>query len=484
MEIICDDISQPVSCLEPFVKEIEYMDPLRIFTIFAHESWSMFLDSANGKNDPNDMNRYSYIVVDPFIKITFKNYILNYNNQVISCNDPFEFLKKKLSEFKMPFLEEIPPFQGGAVGYFSYDLCHYLENIVLPENDDMRFDEMAIGFYDLILSFDHIKRKAWIVSTGFPRKTRAEQQEYALGRMRTIINKLKKIPKICKFKRDVLTENQIQVSFSREEYVNLINKTIKYIRMGDIFEANLTQRFICPMPNHVSVFDLYQRLRLINPAPFAAYLNLDGTKIVSASPERFLHLQDRMVETRPIKGTRKRSSDEKEDRLLANELKQSIKDQSENIMIVDLMRNDLSKICEDNSIRVTQLCGLETFATVHHLVSVIKGKLKMGFTALDLLKATIPGGSITGAPKIRAMEIISELERTRRGPYCGNIAYIGFNGNLDSSIVIRTYTIKDSVITFQAGGAIVLDSDPVKEYEEVYSKAFALLRALLEKNIK
>lgn len=254
-----------------------------------------------------------------------------------------------------------------------------------------------------------------------------------------------------------------------------MQKVRDYILAGDIFQANISQRF--SLPKNISSFDLYSQLRKVNPAPFSAYLNFNEIVIASASPERFLKLENNHVETRPIKGTRRRGKNPQEDKELAKELLQSKKDHAENTMIVDLMRNDLSRVCENHSIQVPQHCGLESYATVHHLVSVVQGKLKPDTTAIDLLKATFPGGSVTGAPKIRAMEIIAEIEPTQRGPYCGAIGYIGFNGNMDTSITIRTYCIRDDIITFQTGGAVVLDSEPEKEYEETFTKANALIKA-------
>jgi para-aminobenzoate synthetase component 1 len=251
-----------------------------------------------------------------------------------------------------------------------------------------------------------------------------------------------------------------------------------YILAGDIFEANISQRFSADLLDRP--FDLYRRLREINPATFSAYLAFDDTILASASPERFLKLTHGQVETRPIKGTRPRGKTAQEDQAFANELMKSEKDHAENVMIVDLLRNDLSRVCEDHSVQVPQLCGLESYPAVHHLVSVVTGKLTSKLTAVDLLRATFPGGSITGAPKIRAMEIIAEIEPTRRGPYCGSIGYIGFNGDMDTSIAIRTYAIKNNKVTFQAGGAVVVDSDPVDEYEETLTKARALKKALIE----
>jgi para-aminobenzoate synthetase component 1 len=228
----------------------------------------------------------------------------------------------------------------------------------------------------------------------------------------------------------------------------------------------------------MDAFGLYRRLRDLNPAPFAAFLRFDDVEIVSASPERFLSLRGNRVETCPIKGTRPRGRTVEEDRALADELLTSEKDRAENVMIVDLLRNDLSRVCRDSSVDVRGLCELETFATVHHLVSTVVGALQPGLTAVDLLAACFPGGSITGAPKIRAMEIIAELEPTRRGPYCGSIGYIGFDGCMDTSIVIRTYAMRNGRVTFQAGGGIVADSTPAAEYAETLAKARALIAAL------
>jgi para-aminobenzoate synthetase component 1 len=274
------------------------------------------------------------------------------------------------------------------------------------------------------------------------------------------------------------TAIQVRSNFSPTAYEEQVQKVISYILDGDIFEANISQCFSASLPANLTPFDLYRRLRQINPAPFAAYLHFADMVLASASPERFIQLTAGRVETRPIKGTRPRGKSAEEDARLARELVDSEKDWAENVMIVDLLRNDLSRVCEAHSVQVPQLCGLESYPTVHHLVSVVTGTLREGHQALDLLKATFPGGSITGAPKVRAMEIIAELEPTRRGPYCGSVIYLGFDGNLDSSIIIRSFSIKNKKIRFQAGGAIVADSIPREEQEEVLAKARALFRAL------
>ena len=463
-------------------QEIEYQDPLLIFNNFVNENWSMFLDSSDASRSLNDMNRYSFIVFDPFIKITFNNSIITCNDIQYSCTNPFKFLKSIFKDYSFQPILELPPFQGGIVGYFSYDLCHYLEKVQYPKHNDMNFYDMAIGIYDTVISFDHKLKKAWIVSSGLPEANSDKQKKRAESKINYVLKHIsdhKPLPNVNFFP---LAPEAITSNFSNKSYIQTVEKVIEYIRSGDIFEANLSQRFQAVLPPYIDPFQLYIKVRKKNASPFAAYIKVNETIIASTSPERFLLLKDSMVETRPIKGTCVRSSNSSKDHILAQTLKNSIKDNAENVMIVDLMRNDLSKICEDGSISVPQLCGLETFANVHHLVSVVTGKIKPQFNAIDLLEACFPGGSITGAPKIRSMQIIAELEPHGRGPYCGSIGYIGFDNSLDTSIVIRTYVIKDNLVTFNAGGAIVIDSDSAKEYQETIVKAQALLNVLLNEN--
>ncbi|MBV8803120.1 MAG: aminodeoxychorismate synthase component I [Gammaproteobacteria bacterium] len=381
----------------------------------------------------------------------------------------------------------------------------------------MQFPDMVLGFYDVVVAFDHELEKAWIFSSGFPlseKRERKERAEKRLQWMSHIINQQKSssilnveiIPghltknnfsaNVAKptfenkfnavidrtfatdFKVERKDNQTIAANFTVDDYQYAVRQVIDYILAGDIFEACISQRFKGFLPNGIKSFDLYCLLRSLNPAPFAAYINFFDMVIASASPERFLQLTQGKVESRPIKGTRSRGKTAAEDASLIKELMNSEKDHAENVMIVDLLRNDLSRVCKDHSVKVPQLCGLETYATVHHLVSVITGQLNPGLSAIDLLCATFPGGSITGAPKIRAMEIIAEIEPNQRGPYCGSIGYISFNGDMDSSIVIRTYAIKNNIVTFQAGGAIVADSDPLNEYQETLVKASALRNAL------
>jgi len=452
--------------MQQFVEEITYpQDPITVFSLFADHPWAQLLDSPDAHNNPNNMNRYSYIVFDPIKKITVNEGKLFLDDKAETTKDYFNFIKQQLNLYKAKTTANLPPFQGGAVGYFSYDLCHYIDNIPLPEKDHMATHDLSIGIYNQVISFE---KRAWAIIND-------ESLELAKTTMQKCLTKINN-PGNNQQKQ--IQPQQIKTKITKQQYKQAVEKVKQYILEGDIFEANFTQRFEAQLPQDISAFDLYCRLRKENPSPFSAYLNLPDCTIASSSPERFLTVNNNTVETRPIKGTRPRGKTTAQDLQLAEELQQSEKDRAENIMIVDLMRNDISKVCEPNSIRVPQLCGLESFPAVHHLVSVVQGKLKPGLNALDLLKATFPGGSITGVPKIRAMQIISELEPVRRGPYCGSIACIGFNGHMDSSIVIRTFIIKNKQVSFNAGGAIVLDSDPEQEYQESLDKARSLKATL------
>jgi para-aminobenzoate synthetase component 1 len=464
------DIESPVT---PLVREIAYDDPVRLFAPFAGDCHAVLLDSAptQGRRD-----RYSFIAVEPFRVVTSKDGVVAIDGER-SLGDPFATLRRELSTYSLETLPGLPPLQGGAVGYFGYELVRHLEKVPLARTDDMRFPDMALGFHDVVIAFDHREQRAWILSSGLPATHPTARWQRAVERMDAISARLSSRPPLDR--TPVPTERPaIAANFARPAYEALVQRVVDYILAGDIFQANLSQRFSAPLPQGLTAFDLFRRLRDLNPAPFAAFLKFDDVEIASASPERFLSLRGRRVETCPIKGTRPRGRTPLEDRDLANELLASEKDRAENVMIVDLLRNDLSRVCRDGSVEVPRLCGLESFPTVHHLVSTIIGELQPGMSAVDLLAACFPGGSITGAPKIRAMEIIAELEPTRRGPYCGSIGYIGFDGSMDTSIVIRTYAMRNGLVTFQAGGGIVADSDPAAEYEETLAKAHALISAL------
>lgn len=445
----------------PLYQEISYQDPLLVFNIFATQSGAIWLDSSRLQPD---CGRYSYIGVDPFQILKNKD------------NNAFQFIERELAQYPMTFHPALPPFQGGAAGYLSYDLCHHLEKLPHAKNDKP-LPDFILGFYDLIIAFDHELKKSWIFSSGYPCKD-ADREEHAKQRLLWLKDKIAENIKSIPAMKKLTSSVKIQSNFTSQQYQEAVKKVKNYILAGDIFEANISQCFSAVLPDNLTPFALYQQLRTMNPAPFAAYFVTEDVTIASASPERFLQLTAGLVEARPIKGTRPRGKNAIEDEVLARELLDSEKDCAENIMIVDLLRNDLSRVCEKHSVIVKKLCGLESYANVHHLVSVVQGKLQEQYHSIDLLRATFPGGSITGAPKIRAMEIIAEIEPIKRGPYCGSMVWLGFNGNMDSSILIRTYVIKNNEVTFQAGGAVVIDSCPEAEYRETLTKVKTLCEAL------
>lgn len=459
----------------PVVKEIQYINPFCVFSIFKDCENAVFLDSAECREN---CGQYSYIAFDPVKLIRSKDDKVFVNKALLETSNPFDCLAEELKTFSQIHVPELPPFQGGLIGYFGYDLSRHLEKLPRHKQDDMQFPDMMVGIYDVVIAFDHAIQKAWIISTGYPYLDDNCRFEKAKKKIALISSLLNNIPDKISTSHAFCLPNSICSNFDKLSYELSVKKVVDYILSGDIFEANISQRFKTMLPHNLSAFDLYARLRQINPAPFAAYLHFDEVCIASASPERFIRLDQKQVETRPIKGTRPRGKTSEEDGLLSEALLNSAKDHAENVMIVDLMRNDISRVCKQHTVNVPKLCGLESYSTVHHLVSVVTGELKSEFSALDLLKATFPGGSITGAPKMRSMEIIAEIEPTDRGPYCGSIGFIGFNGNMDTSITIRTFCIKKNMVTFQVGGAVVADSDPTEEYQETLTKALSLLKAL------
>ncbi len=444
--------------IRPLVKEIPFCKPLDVFSKVSQQPGAVLLESA-------DEEGYSFIGVDPFECLQLKN------------EDPFVTLEQQLKAYTLQSLPGYPPFQGGIMGFFAYDLIQYLEVWPKPPLDDMQFPDISVGFYDVVIAFDHAKQKSFIFSSGLSHRVAPDRLAHAQSRIAWVLTLLQQ-PAVVPSAIKKMISGEIQSNFTQENYCQAVREVKDYILAGDIFEANISQRFQACLTENATPFDLYLKLRQINPAPFSAFISHPGVSLVSASPERFIKKEGGKVEVRPIKGTRPRSKNLIEDEKLAETLLHSEKDRAENIMIVDLMRNDLSKVCLPDSVIVEKLCGLESFTHVHHLVSVITGELRAQTTVIDLLKAVFPGGSITGAPKLRAMEIISEIEPTARGPYCGGLGYIGFDGAMDLAMTIRTFCIKDKTVTFQAGGAIVLDSEPGQEYQETLDKVQSLKKVL------
>jgi para-aminobenzoate synthetase component 1 len=399
-----------------------------------------------------------------------------------------------LAQTRSETVPGLPPFQGGAAGLFGYELGRQFERLPAPRQDEFRVPELSVGFYDWVAAFDHLEGRAWIVAHGWPatdiaaRRTRAQER---IANLRRIITR-RETPSDLAKRADIgstlrsadLTPQHplphlagLMSNFGRDQYLAAVQRVIEYIGAGDCFQVNLAQRLLLPVRE--SALALYGKLRERSPAPFGGYFDLGDFVVASASPERFVQMDAAgRLESRPIKGTRPRGRTREDDERLRRELAASAKDRAENIMIVDLLRNDLGRVAAFGSVGVAQVCGVETYPTIHHLVSVVNARLRPGLAAVDVLRAAFPGGSVTGAPKIRAMEIIAELEPTARGPYCGCLGYLGFDGAMDTNILIRTFTVGRGWVQFPVGGGIVADSTPEGEYEETLHKAAGLFRAL------
>jgi para-aminobenzoate synthetase component 1 len=424
----------------PVVTPQPWREPAERFAAIAGRPHAVWLDTATPATAGD---RYSILASEPSCVFRAKGRACAVNNDRFE-GDPFAVLHELLRARQVaPAGHGFPT--GAAIGYFGYDLRNLIEELPATAVDDVNLPDCWFGFYDNLLVFDHIERQVWEVGGGGPRAV------VAAGERRT--------------RRSA----SLQSNFTRAAYCAAVRRAKEYIAAGDIYQVNLSQRFQCGL--NASPVETYFALRAANPAPYCAYLDLGDAQILSSSPECFLRLNDREIVTRPIKGTRPRSADPAE--LLA-----SPKDNAELLMITDLERNDLGRVCEFGSVHVPELVRVESFATVHHLVATVAGRLRADVSHVQAVRACFPGGSITGAPKIRAMEIIDELEPHARGVYTGAIGFLGDNGVSHLNIAIRTIVHQKGVLTFHAGGGIVADSEPAAEYDETLAKAQGIIRAL------
>ncbi len=442
---------------------------------WPHRLW---LDSARADTR---LGRYSFVAADPIATFTAE----------VGDASAIERLRQALASVASQPMPGLPPFQGGWAGLLSYDLGRVLEPHPPPRFDEFRLPAVQLGLYDTVVAVDHHTGRGWIIAQGWPHAG-ARRRDQAARRAQAVLQQISQPPPepkpggagqgarlpIQKLapQHDVGRLPGLTSTFSAEGYRTMVERAIEYVHAGDVFQVNLAQRLLAPRTSDAET--LYRRLRQCNPAPFAGFFDWGAGQILSASPERFLQLADRWVETRPIKGTRTRTGWPEADLFRADELRTNPKDRAENVMIVDLLRNDLARVCTAESVRVESLCQLETYAYVQHLVSEVRGQLAPGHDVTDLLAATFPGGSITGAPKPRALAIISELEPTARGAYCGALGYITPDGRMDTNILIRTMTLKDGWIQIPVGGGIVAESRSGDEYQETWHKAEGMLRAL------
>lgn len=442
------------------LKEIKLnLNPCEVYEAFRYEIDTIILDSSK---EDEKLSKYSFIGLNPYM--TFSSFQNDgYIDGVKVEGNPFNILEELLTRNKVVEKTNIPLI-GGCMGYISYDTGRIIEKISDSSDEDFKIPHMKFVFYRNIIIFDLMKNKQYI--------------SYFAGEEKIVEVIIEKIEQI-EVKKEEFRYNQEEKfisNFTKEAYKKSITRLKEYIRSGDVYIANMTQRFYCH--NEEDSFTIYKKLREINKAPFSAYLNFHDFQIISSSPERFIQIKDRIAHTRPIKGTRPRGNTIEEDEKNKMELINSEKDKSELLMIVDLERNDFSKVCKPGTVKVKELFALEEYATVFHLVSTIEGELQDDVSAVKVMKECFPGGSITGAPKIRAMEIIEELEGLKRNIYTGAIGYFDFRGNSDFNIAIRTILKKDNKAYFGVGGGITYESLEEDEYLETLDKAKALMKVL------
>lgn len=454
-------------------KEIPWRDPFDAYVLLKGDEPSFLLESLGGLIKTS---RYSFIGINPGMIMRSKGKDIKILRPLDTRSvegDPLEMIRRLLKGKRCMTAEGLPPFIGGAAGYFGYDVIRLFEKLPNRTCDDLNTPDIVLMIMDTIVAFDHVEKRGWIIAApdeedpcgdGYDERIREIERRIRSGR-----------EAVCPGRYDL--KIKMVSNLSRKEYVEMVRQCKEYISAGDIFQANLSQRLSADISG-IDPLNLYRVLRKINPSPFSAFIDTGDMQIVSSSPERLVRLRHGLVETRPIAGTRQRGKDQVENRRLRRDLLSSEKERAEHIMLLDLERNDLGRVCRYGSIKVDEFMVLESYSHVTHIVSNIVGEAEPGKDALDIIRAVFPGGTITGVPKIRCMEIIDELEPTTRGPYTGSIGYVSYTGDMDLNIIIRSFIIKDGWAHVQVGAGIVADSDPEKEYQETLYKAEALLKTL------
>lgn len=481
--------------IPPLYSELPFTLPYVTYQSMLSRN-SFLLESVKG---PEKIARYSFIGFDPCLIFKIKDGVIETESsckKTMRSQKPLAILRDVLRQYKQAPYDYLPPFQGGIAGMLSYDFVQYFEKLPVNTIDDLHLPDAHFLMIDRVIAFDHVNKRSWVIvcpgvrfsilhdmSHGIPDwPVLYDEAENVIWETRKRIthntcyaengNTFSEMPHTASGKKIEIT-----YEMPKQGYLDIVKKAKEYIAAGDIFQANLSQRVSAHIM-HKSPWNLYRILRGVNPSPFAAFVDYGDYQIVSSSPERLLRIRNRTVETRPIAGTRPRGKDRKEDALMRAELLLNEKERAEHIMLIDLERNDLGRVSAYGTVSVDELMITEDYSHVIHIVSNITGELAYEKDCFDAVRATFPGGTITGVPKVRCMEIIDELESLRRGPYTGAIGYIGFSGNTDFNIIIRTFVIKNETAYVQAGAGIVADSDPEREYGETLKKAEALIKTL------
>ena len=456
--------------LVPICREInaDLDTPVSAYLKVARPPYSFLLESVEGGER---VARYSFIGTEP------STVIKTGRNQTLGKVDPLEPVERELNRFKLIEVPNMQRFNGGAVGYLSYEAVNYFEELPSPDPDVLNLPEAVFMMTMTYMVFDHVSHKITVVSHAHLEGDVEKAYGEAIARIDGIIGRLRSPLAVPAASNSAPDQSLATTSnMTPEEYADIVNHVKEYIISGDVIQTVVSQRL--SRPTTADPFQIYRSLRAINPSPYMYFLELDGFQIVGASPEMLVRVEDGIVSTNPIAGTRPRGADQQEDDANENDLRDDEKERAEHIMLVDLGRNDIGRVSEPGTVSVNQLMDVERYSHVMHLVSRVSGKLREGFTNFDALRACFPAGTVSGAPKIRAMEIIAELEPDKRGPYAGAVGYFDFTGNMDTAIDIRTLVIKDGIAHAQAGGGIVYDSTPDFEYRETLHKASALMRAI------
>lgn len=467
--------------LVPVYREIiaDLDTPVSAFLKLGDKVNSFLLESVTGGDH---LGRYSFLGSDPYLTITARgsDVTIEGDEEAVldGIDDPLKIVEEKILSYNPAMINGLPPFFGGAVGYVGYDSVRYFERIPKNSPDDLQVPEMVFLFTDTVIAFDHIKHKIMVIANMRVNGGGVDDlYSQAIKRIDTIVKKLRSTLKNMQLVETARHKTgEFSSNISEEHFSDMVRRAKEYIYSGDIFQVVLSQRFSAPIKT--ASFDIYRMLRTINPSPYMIYLKLKDFTIAGASPEPLIQVQNGVVTTRPIAGTRPRGKTAEEEQMLELELLADEKERAEHVMLVDLGRNDIGRVCMAGTVKVNNLMYVERYSHVMHIVSTVSGKLAGGKSAFDALRAAFPAGTVSGAPKIRAMEIIDELEPAIRGPYAGVYGYFGFNGCLDCGITIRTIMIKDGHAYIQAGAGIVADSVPEKEYIEIKNKARALFMAI------
>ena len=432
------------------------------------------------------VGRYSFLAADPFLELEAYGEQVTIasasGTEVIQCEDPLEELRRRVQKVRVAALPDLPPFTAGAVGYAAYDSVRYTERLPHAPRDDRHVPDLAFAFYDRMVVFDHVSKTIVVVAMGRVDPAHGDARtayDQARSRIDDTVRQLAS-PADELRAGDIDTTGDVDVAFesnfTQKEFETAVKKCVEYIRAGDIFQVVISQRLKLPITG--SPFEIYRTLRVVNPSPFMFYLRTPKTTLVGSSPEVMVRVIDGQVTVRPLAGTRRRGQNEDEDRQLAEELLDDPKERAEHVMLVDLGRNDVGRVAQFGSVELSDVMTIERYSHVMHITSNVNGQLRPDLNAFDALRACLPAGTVSGAPKVRAMEIIDELEPHRRGPYAGAVGYVDFNGNMDTCIALRTMVVQDNHAYVQAGAGIVADSVPESEYHETLNKARGLLKAI------